>query len=220
MNEPRGMEFGEDDKPRSPETLRPRAVGSPLAMGASNKAAVTPAQPEPRITASLPQPAEQAEQTPLGAPTGDDATDAQTGLQRAMSGLRMAWPFFQKLLPLLDRQVVTTISNFLTPHPHHAPQVQVNLAPIEKNLTELQLRHTELSDQVAEQNSSLKRVEDRLELVREATDRNTLEQQELMEDLKAVGKKVNVIAVVAMVLLAISIAVNVVLFLHIQRVLP
>jgi len=42
---------------------------------------------------------------------------------------------------------------------------------------------------MGEQNSSLKRVEDQLEMVREATDRNTLEQQELLEDLKAVGQQ-------------------------------
>ena len=57
-------------------------------------------------------------------------------------------------------------------------------------------------------------------MVREATDRNTLEQQELMEDLKAMGKKVNVIALVALGLLAVSVVLNLVLYLHIQRVLP
>jgi hypothetical protein len=57
-------------------------------------------------------------------------------------------------------------------------------------------------------------------MVREATDRNTLEQQELLEDLKTVGSKINVFALVALVLLAASILLNVILFLHIQRVLP
>ena len=66
----------------------------------------------------------------------------------------------------------------------------MNLVPLEEGLTELQTQHRELRDQVVEQNSSLKRVEDQLDLVREATDRNTLEQQELLEDLKGVGNKV------------------------------
>ena len=57
-------------------------------------------------------------------------------------------------------------------------------------------------------------------MVREATDRNTLEQQELVEDLKTVGSKVNVFALVALALLAVSIVLNVILYLHIQRVLP
>ena len=57
-------------------------------------------------------------------------------------------------------------------------------------------------------------------MVREATDRNTLEQQELMEDLKSVGSKVNLFAILALGLLAISVGINVVLYLHILRVLP
>jgi len=73
---------------------------------------------------------------------------------------------------------------------------------------------------VIEQNTSLKRVEDQLDMVREATDRNTLEQQELLEDLKTVGSKINVIALIALGLLAISVLLNLVLYLHIQRVLP
>jgi hypothetical protein len=47
-----------------------------------------------------------------------------------------------------------------------------------------------------------------------------LEQQELLEDLKAVGGKVNLVAIIALGLLAISILLNVALYLHIQRVLP
>jgi len=59
-----------------------------------------------------------------------------------------------------------------------------------------------------------------LEMVREATDRNTLEQQELLEDLKTVSNKVNTFAFVALVLLAVSVVLNIVLYLHIRRVLP
>jgi predicted anti-sigma-YlaC factor YlaD len=100
------------------------------------------------------------------------------------------------------------------------PTPEVDLAPLEAGLAELKTQHRDLHDQVAEQNSSLRRVEDQLEMVREATDRNTLEQQELLEDLKAVGGKVNLVAIIALGLLAISILLNVALYLHIQRVLP
>jgi hypothetical protein len=80
--------------------------------------------------------------------------------------------------------------------------------------------HRQLRNQVVEQNSSLKRVEDQLEMVREATDRNTLEQQELLEDLKGVGNKLNLFAIIAMGLLAVSVLLNIILYLHILRVLP
>jgi chromosome segregation ATPase len=94
------------------------------------------------------------------------------------------------------------------------------LTPLESGLSELQTQHRDLRSQIVEQNSSLKRVEDQLEMVREATDRNTLEQQELLEDLKTVGNKLNMFAIVAIALLAGSILLNLILLLHIQRVLP
>jgi tRNA/tmRNA/rRNA uracil-C5-methylase (TrmA/RlmC/RlmD family) len=96
----------------------------------------------------------------------------------------------------------------------------VNLTPIKESLAELETRHRELSDQLVEQNSSLKRVEDQLGMVREATDRNTLEQQELLEDLKGVGHKVNLFAFFALGLLLVSVVINVVLLLRIERAFP
>ncbi len=57
-------------------------------------------------------------------------------------------------------------------------------------------------------------------MVREATDRNTLEQQELIEDLKTMSSRMNRLALIFLVLLVISVLVNLSLFLHIQRVLP
>jgi hypothetical protein len=127
-------------------------------------------------------------------------------------------PFVQRLLPLLDGNFVTAVSNVLTPQPKPAPPL--NLAPLQQGVSDLQLQHRELRDQMVDQHSSLKRVEDHLEQVREATDRNTLEQQELMEDLKAVGHKVNVVAFIALALLAVSVALNLFLYLHIQHILP
>jgi hypothetical protein len=138
-----------------------------------------------------------------------------------MGVLKLALPFVQRILPLLDGNFGTAVSNLLTPHPQPPPaHPPVNLTPLESGLSELQTQHRDLRSQIVEQNSSLKRVEDQLEMVREATDRNTLEQQELLEDLKTVGNKLNMFAIVAIALLAGSILLNLILLLHIQRVLP
>jgi hypothetical protein len=131
--------------------------------------------------------------------------------------VRSVVPFVQKLLPLLDGNVVTAVTNVLTPP--NKPMPPLDLTPIEEGVAELQLQQRKLRDQVAEQHTSLKRVEGQLERVREATDRNTLEQQELMDDLKTMGKKVNVVAWVALGLLLVSALLNLVLFLRIQRIL-
>jgi hypothetical protein len=144
-----------------------------------------------------------------------------SSIQRALSTVRSLLPFVQKILPMLDGNFGTAVSNILTPHHHPSPPPPpVNLAPIEDGLAALQTQHRDLRDQVVEQNTSLKRVEDQLEMVREATDRNTLEQQELMEDLRGVGNRVNGFALLALALLAISVMVNMILYLHIRRVLP
>jgi hypothetical protein len=193
----------------------PRVVGSPLAMGAGASSPLNSAEPK-RLT-SVPPPG----RAMTNQPDRTHASDQPSGLTRAVNLIRMAIPYFQKILPLLDGNIVTTVSNILTPPPPPPPPAPtVDLAPFEKGLAEMQAQHRELREQFVEQNSSLKRVEDQLELVREATDRNTLEQQELLEDLKTVGNKVNLVAVVAIGLLGISVVINLLLYMHIQRVLP
>ena len=212
MNNAQGFGLNESARrPYAADEPRPRAVGSPLPVGKSGRTAPPPADEEDLKSAP----------PPGRALTNSTAPHQGNGLDRAMTALRMAIPFVQKILPLLDGNIGTAVANILNQSPH-PPQthVTVNLEPIEESLTDLRSQHRDLRLQMGEQNSSLKRVEDQLEMVREATDRNTLEQQELLEDLKAVGNKVNVFAVFALALLAASILLNVLLYLHIRRVLP
>jgi len=146
--------------------------------------------------------------------------DTSSGMQWAMGFFKQALPFVQKLLPLLDGQIASAAANLLL-RPHTPPSPPpVNLQPIENSVAELQVEQRALRDQVADQNVSLKRVEDHLQMVREATDRNTLEQQELIEDLKGISSRMNLLALLFLGLLVISVLLNLFLFLHIQRVLP
>lgn len=195
---------------------QPRAVGSPLPVGSASQPALPSGQPDQARPYGPPPPGRALANTSANPPL-----DVPSGVQRAVNAIRAALPFVQRILPLLDGNIGTAVGNMLAPH-HHAPPPPppVDLTPIQEGLADLQAQQHQLHDQVVEQNSSLKRVEDQLEMVREATDRNTLEQQELLEDLKAVGNKVNVFAVIALILLAVSVVINVVLYLHILRVLP
>lgn len=141
-----------------------------------------------------------------------------SGFQRAMDFVRGALPVVQKVLPLLDGNVASVVSNVLTPRSQ--AQRPVNLAPIEDALGKLHIEQREMRSQIAEQNSSLLRVADQLEKVKEATDRNTLEQQELMDDLHRMRKRLMIYASVGLSLLAIAIAANILLFLRLQHLLP
>ena len=205
-----------ESRPAAPP--RPRAIGSPLPRGMSSRSEFSaPFLSEQGNASHL------AQAPPPGRALngGASAEEPSSSMQRAVNALRSALPFVQRLLPLFDGNIASAVGNLLTPRPQaSAPAPKVDLVPIEDGLNELQIQHRELRDQVMEQNTSLKRVEDQLEMVREATDRNTLEQQELLEDLKTFGNKVKMIVIIALGLVAIGFILNLILYLHIQRVLP
>ena len=212
MNEPGGVE-SIDREPLPPRAAasHPRAIGSPLPMGASRRAAAAAEGDLKQIS-----PAPPGRGLPGAAPAEDSS-----GMQRAVNAIRMVLPLLQRLLPLIDGNIGAAVSSLLAARPHPpAPAPKIDLGPLEERAAELQTQYRNLRDQIAEQNTSLRRVEDQLEMVREATDRNTLEQQELLEDLKNFGNKVRVFAIIGIVLLAASFLLNLILFLHIQRVLP
>ena len=150
-------------------------------------------------------------------PQSEPAQDA-AGAQNTLNSLTQALPLVQKLLPLLDGGILAAVGSLLAPRPH--VQEKVDLAPLESHMTDLQLIHHDLRGKVTEQTTSLRRVEDQLEMVKEATDRNTLEQQELMEDLRSLGSKFNFVAALIFGLLVLSVLLNVLLFMHLQTALP
>lgn len=214
MSELERIDFG-NSEPGTQNAAAPhsRVVGSPLSKGPGSR----PSPP--------PRPAEAGRPAPPPGRTlpGEAPASAEesSGLQRAINAVRSALPFVQRILPLLDGNLATTVGSLITQQPHPAPPPpKVDLVPIEDGLAELETRHRELREQVMEQNTSLKRVEDQLEMVREATDRNTLEQQELLEDLKTFGNKVKIAILIVLGVVAVGFALNLILYLHIQRVLP
>ena len=142
------------------------------------------------------------------------------GVQRTVNILRAAVPFVQRLLPLLDGNVGSTLINLLAPRPQPqtpAPSAKLDLTPIEDGLTQLRSQQHNLRLQTVEQSMALKRVEDQLETVRQITGRITLEQQELVEDLKAFGKSVKIIATVALVLAAASFFMTLAILLRMNK---
>ncbi|HLY43900.1 MAG TPA: hypothetical protein VKR52_21995 [Terracidiphilus sp.] len=136
-----------------------------------------------------------------------------SAFQRSVGAIRTVIPIVQKILPLLDGNIASAVSNLLTPHHHPEP---VNLAPLENAVVRLHGDNLQLRNQVAEHNTMLKRVDDQLGLVKEATDRNSIGQQELLDDLHGLRKKVHVFAWIGLLLLVISIGVNVFLFLRLH----
>ncbi len=159
----------------------------------------------------------------LVGPTQESSPKIGVGVRRIMSVLKFALPIVQSVLPLLDGKKGVADSHELTPQ-HHAPPVAlvpepVDLSPIESSLAELRSGHRELRAKSVEQIASLKIIEDRLKMVCEASNRNTLVTHELIGDLKGAGKRINLAAIIALGLLALSIGINTALYLHILKVL-
>ncbi|MDE3188133.1 MAG: hypothetical protein KGM96_11525 [Acidobacteriota bacterium] len=189
--------------PRSAAPPQPAAAREPLPPQGVERTL----QPVPAARAPQPRPVKRS-----------SGTQQPSGFQRAMDLVRIAMPLVQKLLPLVEGNVASAVSNVLAPRPQ-APH-PVNLEPIEDALVKMHLEHREMRSQLEQQNSSLQRVADQLDKVKEATDRNTLEQQELMDDLHRMRKKLMVYAWVGLGLLGAAIAANVIVFLRTQRILP
>jgi hypothetical protein len=219
MSEEPSTTVEQNPEPSSPAKPSPRLVVAPQ-----------PLSPPPEIMSDeepLPPPPIASE--PLR-PAGQERTLARShqaptpaqhrpsGFQRAMGVMLGVLPVVQKILPLLDGNIASAVSNFLGPTAQ-SPASRASLVPLENALGQLHAGQLDLRDRIAEQNSSLQRVADHLELVKEATDRNTLEQQELMADLRKMRRKATAFAWVIVALLVVSIAANVFLFLRMQGVL-
>jgi hypothetical protein len=185
-----------------------------------------PGMNQPSVNASAPVEPAPAEAPASAAPAPVDPNAPKTGLQKAVDAVRSAIPLVQRLLPLLDGNFANAITTLMAPQPgqhpgHHpaAPQVQVNLEPVERGLAEVRTSNRELRVQLQEQGTSLKRVEDQLERVREATDRNTLEQQELVEDLRSTGNRISTFVIAGIVLLLVVLGVNIYFLVQLQHIL-
>jgi hypothetical protein len=189
-----------------------RAAGNPLPMGNGGRAA-RPDLDDALQFSTISPPGRALSRSPEPKAT-----------HPLLSALRMALPMMRKVLPLLNGPIANSVSDLLfglpLPQQPGPPARHVDLDPIKDELAALQAQQIELRNQVVEQNNTLKRVEDQLEMVRDATDRNTLEQQELLDAMKALGDKAKFFSYAVLVLLAIFIVLNVILLLHLRRVLP
>lgn len=206
--------------------LAPAQAAGPATLHISEVHVTAAAPPAPPVAPPAAAPAGTQSQPLLASGTGEDPNAPRSGLQRAVALFRTAMPLVQKLLPLLDGNFATAIGSMLTtthPPQHHAPappqQVKVDLEPVERSLAELRTGQRDLRGQVQEQVTALKRVEDQLERVREATDRNTLEQQEMVEDLRAVGNRVSNLAIAGVIILALSLGLNIYFLIQLMHIL-
>jgi len=184
------------NRPAAPRSTAPEinsTNSSARSLGSNPQDAVRPNErPESTIGSARP-----------AIPELPGAITTKNTLEKAMDHVRQWLPYAQKVLvPLLDGNIATAFGHLLNPPVVQLPPtVRVNTEALERTVAEVSLNHRELRGQMIEQAVQLKRVEDQLERVREASDRNTLEQQELIEDIRAANGRIRVIVIGATVLL-------------------
>ena len=198
----------------------PVSAPAPLAAPAPFAAAVPIFAPVPAAAAPAP---DGASRQVLFSTALDSRVENPTKMGRTASVIRAALPVVEALVAAFDRNASAPLSSALvrqpTVPPAPLPQA-VDLSPIEGNLGEIKTLQLELRDQIAQQNGTVNQISDHLDGVRQSTDRNTRRQHELIEELRGVGKKVNFIAITALGLSAVCVALNVLLVLHVFKIVP
>ena len=137
--------------------------------------------------------------------------EPHSGFHRTTAAIRTVVPLMQKLLPLLDGNVASVVANLLAPR---LLSPQVDLHPIEAGVARLREDLAAIQARNAEHDASFKRVGDQLETMKEALESAALEQKEVMHQVGRVQKRVLVFSLVGLSLLAISVALDVVLFVR------
>lgn len=140
-------------------------------------------------------------------------------LEKTVGVLRTILPLAQKVLPLIDGQIGTVVSNLMGPQALPRQFAQT-LLPLQEGLAQLERQHVELRTQLAGQSTALKRIDEQLETVRNLIEETAEEQRNLTESLEKMRRKVNLVAIAGLVFLAAVVTLNVVLLVHFRRVFP
>jgi hypothetical protein len=207
------------------ETLRPlnslRGIVNKEATAAMGVAEATkpdadlkPAAPAQPFAAAKPVALEVAKEAPARPAPKAFPLASATGTGRKLEMVRSVLGVAQKLLPLLEGNVMGTVSNLLTPSASGSISHK-ELAAIQETLKDLEGSNLALDGKLGEQGRMVQRLVDRLDLLKEAVDRNTLEQQELSSDARTLRKRVALMAWIGMSLLVAAVVLDVVVLLRV-----
>ena len=133
--------------------------------------------------------------------------------EKTIGVLKTILPLAQKVLPLIDGQIGTVVSNLIAP-PASPRLVAQSMQPLEDGLAQLERQQVELRTQFAGQGARLEQIDKQISTVRELAEATAAEQQNLARDLKKLGRKVNIVAIAGLILLAAIVALNVALLVQ------
>ena len=111
--------------------------------------------------------------------------DRPSVLQLSLGALRMVLPLMQKMLPLLEGNVASAVSNLLAPVSAGTPAG----SRASRERSGQAARGASTAQRTAEQNALLKRVSDQVDLVKEAADRTRSDSRRCVRTCTACARK-------------------------------
>ncbi len=146
----------------------------------------------------------------------EDSKGGASSIWRSLMHLKLLLPYVSKLVPILE-------GNFpgaLAPLPAgrveklELSEIHSAIEMVNRGLLDLQAGNREVRTQVQEQSTQLKRIDDQLLRLRESTQRNTMEHQELVEDLRTASTLVRGLSTVMIGLMVVVTAMVAFMLLH------
>ena len=125
--------------------------------------------------------------------------EPQPRFGRTMKAIKTVLPILQRALPLLEGNVASAVANFLAPMPQNT---QTSLEPVERALCGVHAEIEQLRCTHKEQAAVLQRLDEQIADLKEAADRQAGYQQELSDEVHSLRKRLTVVAIIGLVLLA------------------
>ncbi len=135
---------------------------------------------------------------------GESKSSEENAMWKALLQIKAVLPYVSRLLPLLDLGL------------GHA-QNSSAANELRANMTSLETTQRDLRVSVQDQTVQLKRVEEQLTRMREASEKNAFEHAELVEDVKSIGNLVRVVGAGLAILLVVLILMVGALLAHVTH---
>lgn len=135
---------------------------------------------------------------------GEPKSSEENAMWKALLQIKTVLPYLSRLLPLLDLGL------------GHAQNSNA-ANELRANVTSLETTQRDLRVSVQDQTLQLKRIEEQLTRMREASEKNAFEHAELVEDVKSIGNLVRVVGAGLAILLVVLILMVGALLAHVMH---
>ncbi len=132
----------------------------------------------------------------------EESKGSAPSIWRSLLHLKLLLPYIGKLLPLLEGGFATVMTPALAAKPDLS-EFHNSLDTVNRGFLDLQAGNRDIRIHVQEQAVQLKRIDDQLVRLRESTERQTMEHQELVEDLRSASKMVRGLSTAMIILLVV-----------------